>query len=381
MNTKVLNQLLQYYIDDFEKNNTKYQEYYKWQICNEFHALMDNALSAPVEEFLPALKLAKKCSYNIIDSFTQPFGGLVDCAKTRPEEVQQILRNLYTDDGNDVYKQAEIIKQYFAQTQKLLEECDYSDSYRYKQDFHAVSGLLFLYDPEHHYMYKAEQAKKFADAVEFYDDWGSGTDIRLDVYYRFCDEIVKYIKENQALLDTNQSRYDGRLKIEGGELHPDIEKHILLFDIIYCLKRYKVYDSMGISKKSMKERKLFEEQRAKAKEYYDSFVTAQEQAELLDEGLEYFGNAIKKGDTVIHRVAGEVSVDSINERYLTLTLKGKQTILDLPTVLANGIVRYKTPDFDEKIGKYREVFKNYKLVSERLERAARYLKEYEDYLE
>ena len=44
--------------------------------------------------------------------------------------------------------------------------------YSYKQTARSVSGYLFLYDPDNHYMYKAMQAKLFADCIEFYGDWG-----------------------------------------------------------------------------------------------------------------------------------------------------------------------------------------------------------------
>ena len=46
-----------------------------------------------------------------------------------------------------------------------------------------------FYDPEHYYLYKALQAKRFADCVEFYDNWGSGTQMDLQVYHRMCDEL------------------------------------------------------------------------------------------------------------------------------------------------------------------------------------------------
>ena len=64
------------------------------QICQEFSTLMERALATPDEEFLNALKEVKKCTKNIIDSYTQPLGGLVEFAKVYPARVRDLLNNL-----------------------------------------------------------------------------------------------------------------------------------------------------------------------------------------------------------------------------------------------------------------------------------------------
>lgn len=43
-----------------------------------------------------------ECSKNIIDSYTQPFYGLVKFAREEPETVQQMFMDLYSDDGGNV---------------------------------------------------------------------------------------------------------------------------------------------------------------------------------------------------------------------------------------------------------------------------------------
>ena len=45
---------------------------------------------------------SKECSKNIIDSYTQPFYGLVKFAREEPETVQQMFMDLYSDDGGNV---------------------------------------------------------------------------------------------------------------------------------------------------------------------------------------------------------------------------------------------------------------------------------------
>ena len=70
--------------------------------CHEFRPLMDEALEADVDDFADALYKVKECSKNIIDSYTQPFYGLVKFAREEPETVQQMFMDLYSDDGGNV---------------------------------------------------------------------------------------------------------------------------------------------------------------------------------------------------------------------------------------------------------------------------------------
>ena len=89
MNKNNMHQIFAHYIDNFEMlNNAEHSEYYKWQVCHEFRPLMDEALEADVDDFADALYKVKECSKNIIDSYTQPFYGLVKFAREEPETVQ-----------------------------------------------------------------------------------------------------------------------------------------------------------------------------------------------------------------------------------------------------------------------------------------------------
>ena len=246
MNGNNLSQIFRHYIDKFAYiNGDEHAEYYKWQVCHEFPKLMQDALSADNDNFAKALYEAKKCTENIIDSYTQPFNGLVEYAKSEPDTVRNMFVDLYADDGGDIKVQMEKIADFFRRSNELLEKYT-PDSFLYKQNSHSVSAYLFLNDPNHHYMYKATQSQRFADCVEFYDDWGTGDNIKLDIYYRMCDELVAEIKSCPELLETDRSRFDGKLKLSGGELHPDAEKHILAFDIIYCCSVYDLFDGLHI---------------------------------------------------------------------------------------------------------------------------------------
>lgn len=381
MSINNLQQIFQHYINRFDFiNNNEHQEYYKWQVCHEYPILMSKALASSDDDFSKALYEVKKCTHNIIDSYTQPFSGLVEYAKYEPDSVRNMFKDLYSDDGGDLKIQMEKISDFFKRSNSLIEKYN-PGSFLYKQNSHSVSAYLFSNDPEHHYMYKATQSKNFADCIEFYDDWGNGDNIKLDTYYRMCDELVAAIKECPELLQTDSSRFDGRLKLTGGELHPDIEKHILAFDIIYCCTAYDLFDGISFPKRNMKEKQLYLAEKAKAQSLKEEYDKAEKNYELLKEALVCFINMIPKGGKVIHKKYGEGIIESIDEKYVVASYSEKQVRISLPIGIANNLIRLDTPDFDEKVAQYREVLKKHDSIPNTLDYAVRALEPYEEYLE
>lgn len=383
MNKNQMHQIFAHYIDNFELVNDKeHSEYYKWQVCHEFRKLMDDALAADPADFADALYQVKECSRNIIDSYTQPFYGLVEFARREPETVQQMFIDLYSDDGGDIKLQMELISNFFDQCNELLEKY-FPDSYLYKQNSHSVSSYLFLYDPDHHYMYKATQSQVMADCIEFYDDWGTGDNIKIDVYCRMCDEILAEMKNCPELLATNKSRYDGTLHMRPGELHEDSELHILLFDIIYCSHVYNLYDGIIFARPKSKEKQLIVEQKKKAMQLKKSYDEAAEKVRLLDEAFLYFTNASKMAATVTHKVYGTCEVLAADNKYIRLKIQktGEEKQLGLAVAIANGIIRIDVPDFDAKKAEYIDVLKKADSLPRNLDYAARALEPYEEYLD
>lgn len=383
MNKNQMHQIFAHYIDNFELVNDKeHSEYYKWQVCYEFRKLMDDALAADLADFADALYQVKECSRNIIDSYTQPFYGLVEFARREPETVQQMFMDLYSDDGGDIKVQMELISNFFDQCNELLEKY-FPDSYLYKQNSHSVSSYLFLYDPNHHYMYKATQSQVMADCIEFYDDWGTGDNIKLDVYYRMCDEILAEMKNCPELIATNKSRYDGTLHMGPGELHEDSELHILLFDIIYCSHVYNLYNGITFARPKSKEKQLIVEQKKKAMQLKKSYDEAAEKVRLLDESFLYFTNASKMAATVTHKVYGTCEVLAADNKYIRLKIQktGEEKQLGLAVAIANGIIRIDVPDFDAKKAEYIDVLKKADSLPRNLDYAARALEPYEEYLD
>ena len=383
MNRDQFHKIFNNYIEKFEFiNNQEHEEYYKWQVCAQFRVLMDDALGADAEEFADALYRVKVCSENIIDSYTQPFYGLVELARKEPETVQQMFIDLYSDDKGDVKVQMKLIEDFFDQSNELLAKY-YPDSYLYKQNSHSVSSYLFLYDPDHHYMYKATQSQIMADCIEFYDDWGSGDNIKLDVYYRMCDEMLAEIKNCPELLATNRSRYDGGLQLKPGALHADPELHILLFDIIYCSHVYNLFDGITFERPKSKEKQLIVEQKNKAKELLSAYDEAKLAVENLDEALMYFATSMKSAGKVKHKMYGECEVITVDPRYLKIKIvkSGEEKQLGLAVVIANGIIVIDSDEFREKKELYLPLLKKAESVPRTLEYAARALEPYKEYLD
>jgi hypothetical protein len=241
MNNNNLQQIFSNYIEKFEFiNNDTHNEIYKWEVAKNFRILMEDALSKEGTEFAEALYKVKAATFNIIDSYTQPFYGLVEFAREEPDTVKKMFLALYSDDAGDLQTQQKLIADFFNSSKVLLEK--YSPgSYRYKQNSHSLSSYLFLYNPDNHYMYKSTHASKFADCIEFYDSWGSGDNIKLDVYHRMCNELVDEIKKCDNLISTDAIRFDGRFRVKPEDLFEDREKHMLAFDIIYCCSKYNLY--------------------------------------------------------------------------------------------------------------------------------------------
>ncbi len=384
MNRNSLRQIFQQYIDNFEDLTSRKLEYYKWQICDKFPELMKKALAADKEELATVLNEVRKVTENIIDSYTQPMAGLVYIAKDRDDEdaltVQKILKDLYADDGGDLRVQMEIISDFFKRCEELLEK-HFPGSYRYRQNSHSVSSLLFLNDPDHHYMFKASHCQDFADCVEFYDSWGTGDNIKLDVFHRMCDELVDAIKGCPELLATDASRFDKKLNLPGGPLHPDKEKHILAFDIIYCCSTYDLYKGISYTKRNMKEKEAYLARKTKALQLLKDNEVAAEDNEKLTEAMEMIAKFFVVGDRVVHSKYGEGIVKAVEGINLVTEHHGMAFRGRLPVMIANGILKCEKDGYSEMVEKYRDVLKRYDSIPDRLKYTEKALEPYAEYLD
>lgn len=382
MNENRINQLFDNYIKKFEIINTKYEEYYKWQIAKAFKPMMDAALEAPSEEFALKLYEVKRLTANLIDSYTTPLNGLCVFAKSEPETVRAMFQELlHTEDGGDIEKRRKRIVDFLNKSHALREM--YSpDSYLYKDDFHSVTGYMFLYDPDNNYFFKASHALKFADCVEYYDDWGSGDNVKLDVYYRMCDQLIDYIKNSEALLKTNESRFTGGFDIDPETMHPDSEKHILAFDLIYCCSTYDLFDGISFVRPKTSERQLMQERKEKAKELYDKMVEARAEMQRFAEAKVYVDSVYTAGVCLNHRKYGKGTiVDREGDNILVDFPEAGRKKLGTRQSVAIGVISIDSEEYAEKIKEYASILKREDSIKTRLSYSEKQFQPYAEYLD
>lgn len=375
MNQANFQQIVNHYIDCFEYTNGKGpHEYYKWQIAKRFKPMMDAALGASDAELPAKLYAVKKLSYNVIDSYTQPFHGLCKFAEKEPETVRRMFTELYAQDGTGVQEKA---ARFLSKSHELRAKY-YPNSFLYKDDMHSVTGYMFLYDPEHYYLYKASHARIFADCIEFFDDWGYGPGTKLDAYYRMCDEVIEAILDNAPLLATAESRFE----IDPEGMHPDINKHILLFDIIYCCWTYDLFKGIRFVVPKNDERRLMQERREKAARLSDALKAAQAALEPLEEGLRLLEETFIPGTKVRHRVFGEGTITSTTQTTMCIDfpLAGEKN-LGIAASAVKGIVAVDDPTFPERLKPFEECLLNQRQLRDAVSFAEKQLAPYADYLD
>ena len=382
MNTNHLQQIFAHYIEQFDRiNNTEHREYYKWQIIKVFHDRMDDALRASAKEFPKKLYEIKKLSDNLIDSYTQPFHGLVKFAEKEPEIVRQMFLSLYSDDGGNI-KERQNRVQDFLKNSHALRAKYYPDSYLYKDDMHSVTGYLFLYDPDHNYIFKSTHASKFADCVEFYDDWGSGDTVKLDVYYRMCNQLVEEIKASDALLATDANRFTDCWGQDPDTLYPDPEKHILAFDIIYCCSTYNLFKGITFVRPKTKERQIIQEHKEKALQLSKKLEEAKSRYEMLEKAKEYINSVYVPG-TAIHHVtygAGIITENNGSGIHVNFSQIGEKRLGTFVSA-ANGLITVNAEDYSEKIKAYAALLKEDSSIRNRLSFAEKEFAPFAEYLD
>lgn len=345
MNPQRFQELTDRYIDAFEEINTKRNlEYYKWQIAKKFRPAMDEALAASDEELPQKLYAVKRLTANLIDSYTQPFNGLVNFAKQEPGTVRQMFLDLFAvSEAGLEEKEPAIFR--FLDSSLALREKYYPESYLYKDDLHSVTGYLFLYDPDHNYLYKASHCREFADCIEFYDDWGSGADTKLEIFNRMCDECIEAINNSPALLATAGSRYE----IDREGMHPDTAKHILLFDMIYCCSTYNLFKGIHYVVPKSRERQLMQERKDKAVELKQALDAANEKADELDQVLEFVSETVTAGKTIRHKSFGTGKILSVSDGSFRCAFETEgEKNLGINLSIVNGLITVEGLELSEE---------------------------------
>ena len=231
MNIDALHTIFANYIRKFDIiNNKDHDENYKWRMAARFPSIMNP--DSP--DFIYGIKEAAKS--NLFNGgHYHPLSSLAKCANTDETAVRDLFRALFADDGGDLITRQKKIDAFNDNANALIKTvyANYRDISMFENNQRSAMSYLFFNDPEHHYLYKASEAKAFADAVEFQDFWGPGSDFKMDVFYRMCDELTEEIKKCDSLLETTERRYYDAAGNRIENIHPDKNYHILAFDIIW----------------------------------------------------------------------------------------------------------------------------------------------------
>jgi len=382
MNRERLERVIQHYIDHFDEINGKDEhgepyESYKWEAVRNFQNALD--LDVPREEFAAKLYQAMRATENLIDSGQQqPFYALCKYAKeeAEPETVRTMLKDLFADDGGDLERRQEKIDVFLNRAEELRKK--YAPNSRLSvNNQRSAMAYLWFYDPDRYYYYKATESQFLAEFVEFYDDWGTYDNFKLDVYHRFCDEVVAYMKQHDALKKVQEKRYKDYEKVKGS-MHPDTELHILLVDLAFCAKRY----GLLVSHVPAAVRRQHQENKAKAEELLAAAAEAERDGALLDEAWRTFRAMLTSGAAITHKTFGTAEFVELDETYCTLSFGTKgQKKMDLALMLTGGFLRVDHPDFAAAVERYRYVLKNKNGIANRLKLAQTALEPYKEYLD
>lgn len=385
MNENHLHQIFENYIKKFEEiNNTEHQEYYKWQIAKIFRPMMDDALKSEDAEFIRKLKQIRKKTENFIDSYTQPFGGLIRFADKwgEVEKVRKMFQELYEDDGGDLGVRQKKIENFLNESHQLREQYT-PNSYLYKDDFHSVTSYLFLYDPEHNYAYKPQNAKIFAKYIEFFDDFGAGDCVKLKNYYRMCDQLAETI-EKQKLLAGMEIVRD---KAAGKEIYKDKSGHIQVVDIIYCASTYNLFEGATLNPLALKEWKIFLEKQAEAKVRLEKLKREREKKKKLDEAIGKTEKIFCVGEKIYYKSFGKgapVQNGTIvkNENgVIEISFEdGNKKSAGFLNVVVNGYIGPQDEQEAAGLASSIELLKNRSMIKTNLETAEREFAPYSDYI-
>ena len=312
MNLSRLQEITQNYYDRFLEFNTPTEpdETFKWSIAKTFATRLDEALKAPNDRLIEELKaLAKETGYFIDSPRMQPFYGMAKIAEKDAAltmTVRQLLAFLVQAHDADIPTKVERIH-FFLEEMLKLHKMHFPHQYNYAMDLHAATSILLLYDPDHNYMYKPTTSRSFADALEYYDDWGSGSSLKLEAYFRFCDEVMEKLKDDATLEQIDRMRYY-QLRYEPDQLHPDTNRHILLADLIHCTSAYNLCPAMADTQITARKRKEFKEKLVIKEQTVKQLDELRADVEALDSAYDTVVSLLSDTPAILHKKYGKGTV-------------------------------------------------------------------------
>lgn len=308
--------------DEPEKNIEGHREYFKWIAAYSFSNFEFNNTM----DYVSGLKELRKVSSVLIDTSSHyPFSALIKCAeKEGPDAVSNLFLHLFEDDNGDLKARQTRIDDFIRDSNAMAKRNGLG-GYVYENSQSSAMAFLALKDPAHNCLLRTSLFKKFASRVGFADDWGTLDNFKLDVFYRFCDEIAN------SALTYSELVHSKRYTEEFVEEHnisklvmpymKDKDKYLLVFDIIYCTETYGYADICPIDPEIERKIQL-------ALFYQDALHKAEEKMEQVIAAENYWNQYLVPGLCVFHAVYGDGTVEKVEGKgqctYLQVVFPHKE---------------------------------------------------------
>ena len=317
-----LQQLFDSYTEKFETfNNAEHRETYKWAAVSHFQKYWD----LDAEQFGEMFKVAFEDSGNQIDvpSF-QPIAGVLYLCRQNAEtmeEVREAFRRLLENDGSDLEARQKRVEGFVTEMNAILQRVT-ADKWKYHQDISSALLYLTLADPDNNYMYKESECKAFAEYLGVKNEVFRKDALSLPDYYHLCDNVAAELLQQSDLLQN----VDEALEAEADNMDDssitevDGDRHLLVYDLIYCARNYQLYDEelfaggngkhadSGEEENDQEEQKIRERIRA---------LTAQ--CETAVKQREEVAFPQLEGTEISHLRYGAGTITAQEDKYLTVT--------------------------------------------------------------
>jgi hypothetical protein len=336
--------IIQQYIEKFNfLNNHVNDETYKWDAFAHFHEHWDPNVKD--DEFPTMIKESFRKTSNLINnSMVLPAAGICQLAELEPAGVRELFHKLSQDDGGDIKLRQERIENFVEDVSFLMEK-HIPKSWKFRQDFRVALFYLNLIYPDKNYIFKATEAKEFADRVSIAEDFGSGKNFSLASYYKMCDSLLSKIKEHDELMAVHETRWEIRKEWDDSVTLVNDDYHILVYDILYCAHGYGLY--VDVPKLYCKKPKNVPEKKTQKSEV--EVELEQKRLELLKIEAELRNLPITdlSGMLVSHKEFGDGTIVDQGDERISVEFSTGLKKFKLPEALTNGYL--KTSDETERL--------------------------------
>lgn len=322
------------YIYDSEND-----ELYKWRALKVFK---DN-WNVNAKDFYDMMKKATKEMYNLVDNrIVQPLSGLIKMAEFEPETVRAMFKKLEIANSLSVEERQDAINEFKRDSEELINKY-YKGSWKYAQSTRDIIFYLNMIEPSKNYIYKYSVSKKMSDCIEFGDGIGSGDDFKLRTYYKMCDEIKDFVKENIEFLKLHKSYLNDLC-------YTDESLNILIYDIIYCADTYNLYGDIVI-KKTVKSTK--QERKLEIKNKLESLYTEKSKAKKglleIDEIIANLEEINVINEVIEHNKFGKGKIIEQNNKSIMVEFDSKDIRkFSVPIAFSKGFLKTQNENIIEK---------------------------------